>query len=227
MKWYNAIALFTLLVTIIACNNQPAATQAENADPHAGHNMAAVDSVAQRRAEEDARLYARRGYADSVNQGMITIDSFKSSPVREAAGKIGATNVQIRYGSPGVRGRIIWGGLVANDEIWVSGAHMATAVTFDQEVMIGGKAVPAGKYALYTIPNASEWTVILNKNWDQHLADEYTEADDVVRTKVKPETTTQVVQRLTYTVESTSPTEGKIVLAWEKVKIALPVQVKG
>ncbi len=227
MKLYNTIAFLVLFVAIIACNNNAnTANQEQNADPHAGHNMAAEETMSPERAAEDARLYARRGYADSVNQGLITVDSFKASPVRETSGTIGNTNVQIRYGSPGVRGRVIWGGLVANDEIWVSGAHMATAVTFDKDVVIGGTTVPAGKYALYTIPGEAEWTFILNKRWNQHLADEYTEAEDVVRTKVQPTTNDKPVQRLTYAVESASPTTGNIVLTWEKMKIALPVQTK-
>jgi hypothetical protein len=227
MKFYFPV-FFVLLFLTVACNNQPAATQATTADPHAGHNMAAIttDSVAARRAAENDPMYARRGYADSVNQGIITADTFKGSPVRETSGTIGSTKVHIRYGSPGVRGRVIWGGLVANDQVWASGAHKATAVTFDKEVTIGGTIVPAGKYALFTIPNAQEWTVILNKNWDQHLADEYAEADDVVRTKVKPAMLDRPVQRLTYTVENVSPTRGNIVLTWEKRKVALPVQVQ-
>jgi hypothetical protein len=94
---------------------------------------------------------------------------------------IGSVHVHIDYSSPSVRGREIFGGLVAFDEVWVTGAHSATNISFDKDLMIEGKEVKSGKYALFTIPGKESWTVILNSNYDQHLADDYTEEEDVAR----------------------------------------------
>jgi hypothetical protein len=99
---------------------------------------------------------------------------------------IGGTTVHIEYSSPGVKERIVWGGLVAYDKVWVTGAHKATSVHFSKGVEINGRKIPAGKYAFFTIPGKEKWIVILNTRFDQHLADEYNEKEDVLRLEVSP-----------------------------------------
>lgn len=171
------------------------------------------------------RNVSRDGYADSVNSGLIKIDSYKSSVRRETHGEIGDTHIIINYGSPGVRGRNIWGGLVGYDEVWVSGAHTATGITFERDVLIENKKIAAGMYAFFTIPGKKEWTLILNKNYNQHLADDYKESEDVLRIKVKPQILKTTVQRLSYIIEAKEGNpNGNISLQWEKVKVSLPIK---
>lgn len=154
------------------------------------------------------------------------IDTIKGSPQRSAMANIGPVHVHLEYSSPGVRGRIIWGGLVPFREVWVTGAHNATSIQFYDQVKIAGKVVPKGKYAFFTIPDTSEWTLILNRNWDQHLADEYDAKDDILRLKVKPDTLSTVQERLLYKVLADNDQQGKIEMHWEKLKISLPVELK-
>jgi hypothetical protein len=163
-------------------------------------------------------------YAEAVNAGKIPKDTLKTSARREATGSVGTLNVKINYGSPGVRGRAIWNGLVGYDQVWVTGAHTSTKVEFDKDVVIGDKTIAAGAYGFFTIPAESEWTLILNKNYDQHLADDYKEAEDFVRIKVKP-ATNAMTQRLTYAVERKSDTEGRIAVKWDKIKVVMPFTV--
>jgi hypothetical protein len=75
-------------------------------------------------------------------------DTLKGSLKAKASGQIGAANITINYHSPAVRGRIVWGGLVPYDQVWVTGAHMATSIVTDQSITIGNKSIPAGKYAI-------------------------------------------------------------------------------
>ena len=153
-------------------------------------------------------------------------DTIKGSPQRSAMANIGPVHVHLEYSSPGVRGRIIWGGLVPFGEVWVTGAHNATSIQFYDQVKIAGKVVPKGKYAFFTIPDTSEWTLILNRNWDQHLADEYDAKDDILRIKVKPDTLSTVQERLLYKVLTDNDQQGKIEMHWEKLKISLPLELK-
>ena len=88
--------------------------------------------------------HALSGYADSVNAGLIAQDTMKKSPHRIAMANIGDAHVHIEYGSPGVRGRTIWGGLVAYDQVWAAGAHNATKISFSKAVKIGTTKVEAG-----------------------------------------------------------------------------------
>lgn len=147
------------------------------------------------------------------------------SPRLKAEGNIGTVKISIDYSSPSVRGRTIWGGLVSYGTVWVTGGHNATTVQFSKDVNIGGKTLKAGKYALFTIPDKSEWTVILNKNFDQHLADDYDEKLDVVRVKVTPKPLDTLQEALQYNIQAMSNNEGTISVRWEKLALSLPVKV--
>lgn len=153
-------------------------------------------------------------------------DTLKGSLKAEAHGQIGNAHLTVNYHSPAVRGRMIWGGLVAYDQVWVTGAHSATSLITDKAITIGGKPLPAGKYAFFTIPGKDEWTIIVNKNWEQHLADDYSETEDVLRINVKPEVTDQPQERLRYEIISGQKSEGAIVITWDKLKVTVPVEVK-
>ena len=160
-----------------------------------------------------------------VIQTQPEADTLKGSLRAKGVGTIGTTNFIIRYHSPAVRGRIVWGGLVPFDRVWVTGAHMATSLEIDQNVTIGNTPVPAGKYGLFTIPGKDNWTIIINRNWEQHLVDEYDEKDDVVRLTTTPEQESTNQERLRYVIESESDKEGEIVMYWEKLEVSLPVTV--
>ncbi|MBI3219503.1 MAG: DUF2911 domain-containing protein [Bacteroidetes bacterium] len=153
-------------------------------------------------------------------------DSLKGSVRARAFGTIGAAEIKIAYYSPAVRERIIWGGLVPFDKVWVTGAHSATSIEFNQTLIMGDKEVLAGKYAFFTIPGKKDWIIVINKNWRQHLTDSYDSKDDVVRVQVAPEVVTNNQERLRYVIESESGTEGEVTVYWEKLKITLPIRVK-
>jgi hypothetical protein len=152
-------------------------------------------------------------------------DTIKGSIPSEAAGKIGSAHIRILYTSPAVRGRVIWGKLVPFNKVWVSGAHQATSIETDREITIGGTNIPAGKYALFTIPAPGEWTVIINKNWQQHQADKYSQSEDLLRVTVKPQTVQKNQERLRYEIVPKGDNTGSLVMSWEKMRIEVPVEV--
>jgi hypothetical protein len=152
-------------------------------------------------------------------------DTSKKSIKSMAFAIINGDSIKINYHSPGVRKRIIWGGLVPYEEVWVTGAHDATTLEIPTPIIINGKEIPAGKYAFFTVPGKKEWTIIINTKWKQHLATEYDEKEDVIRVKVKPKTNLHT-ERLQYFIERESDNKGKISVAWEKIKIELPFVIK-
>lgn len=197
------LLILSLILFAFGCNNDKNKPGTDN--PHAGHLNNAENA----------------NYCDSVNNGLIKEDTMKSSPHRTAMATINGTHVHIEYGSPGVKNRIIWGGLVGYDKVWVTGAHKATTVQFSKPVIIGEKTIPKGLYALFTIPGKEKWIVIINSHYEQHLADEYAEKEDLVRVTASPKEN-QLVQRLTYQVSPTGDHAGEISMQWEKLSIALP-----
>jgi hypothetical protein len=194
-------------IFLISCNNAEDIDKRKNektTGEHAGH-----------------ALEANNNYCDSVNSGLIEEDTLKGSPLRTAMSTINGTHVHINYSSPGVKGRIVWGGLVGYDKVWVAGAHRATNVQFNRDVEINGKKIAAGKYAFFIIPGKEKWTVILNARSDQHLADEYNVTEDIVRSEVKPGENV-MTPRLTYSVNKINDNSGEIVMQWEKIIVRTP-----
>lgn len=190
--------LLTVIIFLTACNNPETAKN--------DHDTEATEKG--------------NAYADSVNQGLMP-DTLKGSPERVTVTTIGETHMHIFYYAPGVKGRIIWGGLVPYNQVWVTGAHQCTRLELNETILINNKKIPAGIYALFTIPGEKEWTFIINKNHEQHLADNYKQEEDVMRFTVVP-TSTTLVQRLTWKLHKTGTHAGSFTMEWEKLKIEVP-----
>lgn len=184
--------------------------------------LMSITAFAQHADHQPSKL----GYADSVNAGLIKEDKMKGSPIRMAMADIGASHVHITYGSPGVKGRNIWGGLVSYDVVWCAGAHNATWMSFSGDVTVNGKPLKAGKYGFFIIPKASgPWTIIFNSDAEMHLADEYDQKFDILRLEVEPlADAVESLPRLTYSVKEDSGGLGHILFAWDKKRIKLDVR---
>lgn len=152
----------------------------------------------------------------------VAADTLKKSIPKEVHAQLGTAHHMIYYYSPAVRGRAIWGGLVPFDEVWVTGAHRATTWEFDKPVELNGKLIPAGKYAFFSIPGKKKWIIILNKKWDQHLADEYSAAEDVIRLEVKPSLVKKHQERLVYYLTPPKQNNAVLTVRWEKMVVNVP-----
>jgi predicted transcriptional regulator YdeE len=117
--------------------------------------------------------------------------------------------------------------LVPYNDVWVTGAHTATTLEVDKNFIVAGKVIPKGKYAIFTIPGKIEWIIIINKNWNQHLTDDYLQKEDVVRIKVKPVKQAKSTERLQYYIKNGTGNKGTIAMAWERLKVEFPISIKG
>lgn len=139
----------------------------------------------------------------------------KASPADSTTGKIGNATVKIRYSSPSVKGRVIWGELVPYGEVWRAGANEATTFTTDKDLMIEGKTLHAGRYALFMIPTKDSWTVIFNTVPDQWGAYKYDQSKDALRVSVKPNAN-PMQESLVYKIN-----KGGFTMEWEKLAVAV------
>jgi hypothetical protein len=154
------------------------------------------------------------------------VDTNKKSIKAYASNTINGIKCVINYHSPAVRGRQVWGGLVPYNQPWVGGAHMATSLEIGSDFAVNGKEIAAGKYALFTIPNQGDWTVIINKNWQQHLTDEYDAGDDLVRFTVKTDSLKNHQERLRYVIRQTGEYKGVICFEWDRIGYSFPIELK-
>lgn len=156
-------------------------------------------------------------------QHQAKLDSTKpkpKSPRLVVMNMVGTNHVHIDYGSPSVRGRKIWNGLVAFDQVWATGAHKATWIEFSEDVKINEQLVPKGKYGFFTIPNKKQWTVVLSKDWNMHLADDYKPENDQIRITIKPKKVKNIAESLQFEVREISSQKGQIKLAWEYLSVS-------
>jgi hypothetical protein len=109
-----------------------------------------------------------------------------ASPACTLKQRVGLTDIEIVYSRPGVKGRTIFGGIVPYGQVWRTGANQATKITFSTPVKLEDHDIPAGSYALFTIPGENEWTIIISTNAAQFGAFQYNEKDDLLRFKVTP-----------------------------------------
>lgn len=141
------------------------------------------------------------------------------SPKETVDAKLGSAKTTIVYCRPSARGRKMLGGKEPFGQVWRTGANEATTIEFDKPVKIEGKDLPAGKYALFTIPGENEWTIIFNKTANQWGAYDYKQTDDALRVTVKPSKTDTFVETFTIT-----PKKDQIDLDWENTHVAFKVK---
>jgi hypothetical protein len=146
-------------------------------------------------------------------------DSERASKNGKTVGSIGGVEVVVEYGRPKVKGRTIWGGVVPYDQVWRTGADEATTISFSAPVLIEGKALPAGTYALFTVPGKDQWTVVFNKRAKQWGAFSYKDSEDALRVQVKPAPAAAPVEELDFVIEG-----PKVVMRWEKLAVPFTVQ---
>lgn len=142
-----------------------------------------------------------------------------ASPADSVTAKVGKATIEIKYSSPSVKGRKIWGELVPFDKVWRAGANKATIFTTSEDIRVEGKPLAAGSYALFMIPTALNWTVIFNKASDQWGAYKYEEGQDALRVSVKPKKVSAPKERLVYSIS-----KNGFVLHWENIEV--PVGIK-
>jgi hypothetical protein len=149
----------------------------------------------------------------------------RESPIGRISQQVGLTEIAVEYGSPAVRGRRIWGGLVPYDRVWSFGSYLATKIRFSRGVAIGNTPVPAGTYALFAIPGKAKWTIILNRNADQlGSGRDYRPEQDVLRLQVKPRPAPHH-EHLTFAIPDFTDDGATLEVAWDNLAVAFPIRV--
>lgn len=146
-----------------------------------------------------------------------------ASPGQYVKQDFGLSSVELSYSRPVVKGRIIFGDLVPWNKVWRTGANGATTITFGDEVSFGGQKVPAGKYGLLTIPNPTDWTVILTKQLDVTSPAAYKQDQDVARVKVSVDDLPFSLESLLISFSAVLPSSMELVIGWDRTLVRIPV----
>ncbi|MDB9960615.1 DUF2911 domain-containing protein [Oceanihabitans sp.] len=154
------------------------------------------------------------------------LETPQPSPFSKLEQKVGLTDVTIEYSRPGVKGRIVFGDLVPYGKIWRTGANARTKITFNNDVVVGGKELKAGTYAILTIPEADAWEIIFYTDYNAGGAP--AELDDekvAARVKAQVNPIPFSVESFSIDINNLSNNGATLEFIWEKTHIALPFTV--
>ncbi|WP_018479712.1 DUF2911 domain-containing protein [Pontibacter roseus] len=170
-----------------------------------------------------AALLCGAGAVQAQQQGIAMP---AASPMSTVTQKVGLADVTVTYSRPSVKGRSIFGGdVVPYGKVWRTGANNSTTIKFSDDVTIQGKKVPAGEYALLTIPAQNEWTIILYK--DTKLGGNvaaYKQENDQLRFTVKPQTNPRAVESFTINFANLKSNSADLEILWDKTIASFPIE---
>ncbi len=149
------------------------------------------------------------------------------SPTSKVEQKVGLTDVTLEYSRPSMRGRTIFGDLVPFNKNWRTGANANTKITFSTDVVIDGKDLKKGTYAIYSTPNKDAWDIIFYsdaKNWG--LPQEWDAAKVALKTNLK--TSPLGFDMETFTMAFGDLADGNsatLYIMWENTEVGIKINV--
>lgn len=145
------------------------------------------------------------------------------SPTQTLKQDFALSSIEVTYSRPAAKGRKIFGDLVPFGKIWRTGANAATKVTFGEDVKVGGMPVKAGSYAIYSVPTANEWEIIINKGANNSGLSGYKTEDDVARFKVPSMQLPMMIENFTIILGNLTASSADIQILWENTAVQIPV----
>ena len=129
--------------------------------------------------------------------------------------------VRITYGRPMKKGREIFGGLIKYGEVWRLGANESTEMTLYQDVNIGGETVKSGRYNLYAIPTAENWTVIFSTDRPAWGAANRDEEKDAYKIKIPVTQDSEVLEALGIRFEEVDADNVNLIFGWDTTRATM------
>ncbi len=148
----------------------------------------------------------------------------QASPAATVSQVVGTTDISVKYSRPLLRGRDVYGGVVAYDKIWRTGANGTNQITFSNDVMIAGQKLAAGTYGIFSIPTAGDWTLIFNKDINAQ-ENTYSQEKDALRVTVKPVTVAKT-EAFTIDFSGLSDSTADMNITWSDKKIVAPITLE-
>lgn len=161
-----------------------------------------------------------------ITVGSAQLKTPSASPLQTLTQEFATSKITIVYSRPAKKGRQIFGELVPYKEVWRTGANMATTIRFEEDVKINGTPLKAGHYALFSIPDKNEWTLVFNKNVQSWGINNYSKDEDVLRLPVKPIALKDPVEVFTFQVFPTAANSANVEFAWDNVKVQFTVSAE-
>ncbi len=145
------------------------------------------------------------------------------SPGAAISQVVGVTKISIDYSRPSLKGREIFGKLIPFDKPYRTGANSSTKIETTGDITVQGQILKAGKYAIMSIPNQTNWTIIFSKNLAVNEGN-YATADDVLPVPARPQDIASL-ETLTFDFADVKDDAATLSFSWEKTKVSLAIGV--
>lgn len=148
------------------------------------------------------------------------------SPQQTIKQAFGLGDIEVVYSRPLAKNRVIFGDLVPYKKLWRTGANAATRITFTHPVEMGSAKIEPGVYALYTIPDAAKWEIIINKDFKNSGVSGYKQENDVARFAIPVSIAKDKVESFTIQFDNIQPESCNLILSWDLTKIIIPIKTQ-
>jgi Protein of unknown function (DUF2911) len=148
-----------------------------------------------------------------------------SPPASASCDLGGGKTVTTDYSSPRMKGRKIYGDLVPFGQVWRTGANDATTLVTSAAINVGGTAVPAGSYTIFTVPAADRWTLIINKKTGEWGIPYKYESDELARVPMRVSKLDAPVENFALAYDKTS-SGCTLRMDWETTRASVDVSAK-
>ena len=166
----------------------------------------------------------------TMNTERLPLDS-RRSPLDSISFNLQDGMVKVCYGSPGARGRAVFGELVPYDQLWRTGANEPTMIHTSVPLEVAGVRIDPGSYALYTVPGKDEWEIVINSSktqwWHERFYNDDIRAYEVGRGKAKSGSTDEYVESFTIRAQPAEGGNATVYLEWEETRVEIPISNAG
>ena len=170
------------------------------------------------------RAGARDVQPSSDDLPIIPPDDVQRSQSGSVFQRVANTDIEVVYDRPVARGRELFGGIVAYDEVWNPGANDATAVSFSRDVRVNGQPLAAGSYSIWAIPRVGDWTLIFSNAADVYHTPYPGEDQDALRLTITPRRGDHV-ETLAYYFAMVEGKETELRLHWGETIVPMLITV--
>jgi len=139
---------------------------------------------------------------------------------------VGLTDIEVEYSRPSAKGRVVFGDVVPYNKMWRTGANANSSIQFSSDVKLNGQSILKGKYAIFTIPNPNEWTIVFYKTYNHRgLPQPFIDSMVALKLNVASIKLQNHIETFTMQMDSIELHQANLNLLWENTSIVLKIEV--
>ena len=152
------------------------------------------------------------------------VEYLRISPSQKIIQRVGATDIEIEFSRPQMKGRVVFGELVPYGKLWRTGANENTKISFNHRVKIGETEVSQGTYALITKPKRKSWDIFLYTDTNNLDVPNPIDSTKLIHlTTVESYQLENLQETLVLNFYDLTETSANLGISWERTAVKIPI----